>query len=102
MKLTKAGGGRLILLGTNTYSGRTLVAEGSLVVHGQLVNSPVTVRGGTWLDGRLSGTGIVSAPVTIQRNGGLSPGNGTNAPGTLTIANNLTLQNSLNDFDLPD
>ncbi|NGO40452.1 hypothetical protein G4L39_13775, partial [Limisphaera ngatamarikiensis] len=102
MKLTKVGGGRLILLGTNTYSGRTLVAEGSLVVHGHLINSPLTVRGGTWLDGRLSGTGIVSAPVTIQRNGGLSPGNGTNAPGTLTIANNLTLHNSLNDFDLSD
>ncbi len=102
MTLTKAGAGRLIFNNTNTYSGRTLICESPFLVNGALSNSPVTIRGGVWLDGRLGGSGVVAAAVTCEPNGGISPGSGTNAPGTLTIAGSLTLSNSLNDFDLSD
>jgi len=103
MKLTKAGAGKLFFNGTNTYTGPTLVGEGSLIVNGALANSPVTVRGGIWLDGRLGGTGLVSSPVGLNEGAGFSPGQGTNSPGTLTIANTVTLTGrTLNDFDLSD
>jgi autotransporter-associated beta strand protein len=102
MTLTKAGAGKLIFNNTNTYSGRTLICESPFLVNGALSNSPVTIRGGVWLDGRLGGSGVVAAPVSCEPNGGISPGPGTNAPGTLTIAGSLTLKSSLNDFDLSD
>jgi autotransporter-associated beta strand protein len=103
MGLTKAGAGKLTFNGTNTYTGKTLIAEGPFFVNGSLPNSPVTVRGGVWLDGRLGGNGIVGSAVSINEGAGISPGQGTNSPGTLTIASNLTLAGrTLNDFDLSD
>ena len=103
MALTKAGAGKLIFTDTNTYTGKTLIGEGSFVVNGSLPNSPVTIRGGVWLDGRLAGTGGVGSAVRIEEGGGVSPGQGTNSPGTLNIANNLTLTGrTLSDFDLSD
>ncbi len=103
MKLTKAGAGKLTFLGTNTYTGATLIGEGAFVVNGSLPNSPVTVRGGVWLDGRLGGTGVIGNTVRLEEGAGFSPGAGTNSPGTLTIANNVTLTGrTLSDFDLSD
>ena len=102
MTLTKAGAGKLIFNNTNSYTGKTLICESPFLVNGALSNSPVTIRGGVWLDGRLGGSGIVGAPVSCEPGGGISPGQGTNSPGTLTIANSLTLNNALNDFDLSD
>jgi autotransporter-associated beta strand protein len=103
MGLTKAGAGKLFFNGTNNYTGKTLIAEGPFVVNGSLPNSPMTVRGGVWLDGRLGGNGVVGSAVSIYEGAGVSPGQGTNSPGTLTIANNLTLAGrTLNDFDLSD
>ncbi len=101
MGLTKAGAGRLTFNGTNTYTGKTVIAEGPFVVNGALPNSPVAVRGGVWLDGRLGGNGVVGAAVVINEGAGISPGQGTNSPGTLTLATNLSLTGrTLNDFDL--
>ncbi len=91
MLLTKAGRGSLTLSGTNDFTGPTTVWEGALVVDGVLSNSPVTVRGGTWLDGALAGRGFVGSGATIHRGGSVSPGAGTNVPGTLTVSNHLTL-----------
>ncbi len=103
MKLTKAGRGKLTLANVNTFTGRTLVGEGPLIVHGTLENSPVVVRGGPWLDGRLGGNGSVGAGVTVEAGGGLSPGNGVGSPGTLTITNGLTLRGrTRSDFDIGD
>jgi autotransporter-associated beta strand protein len=102
MTLTKAGAGKLIFNNTNNYTGKTLICESPFLINGALSNSPVTIRGGVWLDGRLGGNGIVSSPVSCEPGGGISPGQGTNSPGTLTIANSLTLNSALNDFDLSD
>lgn len=102
-KLTKGGAGRLTFTGTNTYSGATLISEGEFFVNGSLPGSPVTVRGGVWLDGRLGGSGSVGGAVTIGEGGGVSPGQGTNSPGTLTLTSTLKLTGrTLNDFDLSD
>jgi fibronectin-binding autotransporter adhesin len=103
MTLTKAGAGTLTLNNTNTFTGRTLISEGSLIVNGELPSSPVVVRSGAWLDGRIGGNGNIGAGVTIEQGGGVSPGFGTNSSGTLTISNALTLRGgTLNDFDLSD
>ncbi len=103
MQLTKAGGGKLTLNGTNTYTGTTLIGEGSFLVNGSLPNSAITVRGGVWLNGRLGGIGLVGGAVRFEEGAGLSPGAGTNSPGTLTVANHVTFSGrTLSDFDLSD
>ncbi len=103
MALTKAGAGKLTFAGTNTYYGKTLIAEGPFVVNGSLPNSAVTVRGGVWLDGRLGGTGSLGAAVIFQEGAGVSPGAGTNSPGTLSVSNSVTFAGrTISDFDLSD
>jgi autotransporter-associated beta strand protein len=102
-KLTKGGAGKVTFNGTNNFTGQTLISEGAFIINGALPNSTVTVRGGVWLDGRLGGNGVVGMPVSIYEGAGVSPGQGTNSPGTLTLANNVTLNGrTLNDFDLSD
>lgn len=103
MQLTKAGKGRLTLGGTNNFTGTTAVWEGPLLVNGSLEASPVTVHGGTWLDGALAGNGIVGGGVTVHRGGSISPGQGTNSAGTLTISNGVALiDGAILRFDLSD
>jgi autotransporter-associated beta strand protein len=102
-RLVKAGRGKLTLSGTNTYTGATTVWEGPLIVNGALPASPVTVRGGIWHDGAVSGTGFIGQGVTLHRNAAVSPGLGTNSPGTLTISNGLALTGgAVLKFDLSD
>jgi fibronectin-binding autotransporter adhesin len=86
ISLTKTGAGTQVLGGTNTYTGPTTVAGGTLVINGS-VTSPVTVSGGT-----LGGTGTIVGDVVI---GSLSGAGGTHAPGTSpgvqTIEGNYTI-----------
>jgi len=84
--LTNAGS--LILSGTNTYTGSTVVSNGILIVDGSLANGAVNVYGGT-----LAGTGTLNGPITVF-SGTLSPA-GSDVIGTLTISNSLTLQGTL-------
>jgi autotransporter-associated beta strand protein len=65
--LTKTGTGVLNLNSNNTYTGTTTVAAGTL-----------------------QGIGVVSGPVSIQSNAGISAG-GYLARGTLTVSNNVTV-----------
>jgi autotransporter-associated beta strand protein len=98
MTLSKSGEGKSVLTGTHTYTGATTVWDGALVVNGQLSGSPVTVWGGTWggalaaglTGGRLSGSGTVSQPVTLEYRGAIAPGAGMGAAGTLALGSSLT------------
>ena len=100
-KLIKAGSGALTVNTTNDFTGATLVAEGPLIVNGELRRSPVTVRGGVWHDGRLAGLGFVGGGVRLEIAGGISPGNGGNMPGTLTVSNGIVFTGGCqSEFDL--
>jgi fibronectin-binding autotransporter adhesin len=74
--LTKIGAGTLELLATNTYTGPTIVNEGTLEVTGSVAASTVTVNGGS-----LTGTGTLGG-VILNPLGTLAPGA---SPGTLTV-----------------
>lgn len=99
MALTKAGSGALILNTTNPFTGATTVSNGTLLVHGALTASAVTVRAGATLGGR----GRLGNSVLALSGATLAPGQGIGAPGTLTISNHLTLAGGVtNRFDLSD
>jgi autotransporter-associated beta strand protein len=84
--LTKSGVDSLVLNGTNTYAGVTVVANGGLFVDGVSATNSITVSGGT-----LGGLGTIRGAVTIAAGGELSPGDTNTAMATLIISNRLTL-----------
>ncbi|NBF11254.1 autotransporter domain-containing protein [Pseudomonas sp. Fl4BN1] len=79
--LTKQGIGTLVLGGSNSYSGPTLVNQGRLAVNGSLV-SAVTVNAG----GILGGTGRVGG-LTVNAGATVAPGNSI---GTLYVSSDVT------------
>lgn len=85
--LVKKGGGQLILSGANDYSGPTRVEGGLLTVNGSLLRSNATVGG----VGMIGGTGRL-ANLTAESGGVVSPGDGVNPFGTLTVAGNLNFK----------
>jgi len=73
----------LVLSGSNSYTGNTVVAEGELVVSGNIASSALTsVQSG----GTLSGTGTLGDTIILSGGTG-SPGN---SPGTQTVSGDLT------------
>lgn len=85
--LRKEGAGTLTLTATNTYTGDTLVNQGTLVINGTLAATAVTVASGA----TLAGTGSMGSNVTISAGGTIAPGN-PGAIGTLTVASNAVLR----------
>ena len=83
--LITTGPGLVILNGTNTYTGSTLISAGTLLVNGALAaGGTVTVTNG----GALGGTGLINGPVAVQSGGTCSCGA---TIGSLTFGNSLTL-----------
>jgi len=93
--VTKGGAGSLTFTGANTYLGGTTVAEGTLLVENSLTGDVVVNNGAT-----LGGTSTISGLVTVNDGATIAPG--SNAVGTLTVANlNLNNLSRLN-FELND
>ena len=98
-----ASGTTQVLAGANTYSGPTLVNNGTLRVTGSLGATAVSVGDG--MSGHaatLSGSGTINGPVTINSAGGGAAGTITGASGsTLTLAGGLTLNDgAISNFAL--
>ena len=106
--ITKTGGGALILTGTNTYSGSTIISNGVLAVAGAglITNTPgINIVNGATLDvsGRTGGGMTLASGQTLKGNGSvhgklslaagsiLTPGG--SAAGTLTFLNDLVVSN---------
>jgi fibronectin-binding autotransporter adhesin len=108
MTLVKSGAGSLILSGNHSYTGKTTVWDGALIVNGTLQESPVTVWGGTWggkgakgtSGGRIGGSGTIAQPLTLGYRGSIVPGNGMGHAGTLSLGNLTTMDGSVLAFDL--
>ncbi len=87
VSIVKVGTGVQTLAGASTYSGGTIVSNGTLRVSNTTGSgtgtNTVTVAGGT-----LGGTGSISGAVTVGAAGTLSPGASV---GSLTVSNNVTL-----------
>lgn len=81
MSPTKTGTGMLTLSGTNTYTGTTSVAAGTLRVDGSIAAaSTVAIQTGA----TIAGTGTIGGSLAVADNAVLAPGRG--GIGTLAIA----------------
>ena len=88
--VTKLGSGTLVLTGSNSYSGPTIVNAGTLLANNTfgsaLGSSTVTVQSGA----TLGGNGTIGAAISVESGGSLIAGSG--GVDTLTLANGLTLK----------
>jgi autotransporter-associated beta strand protein len=89
----KVGSATLTLSGASTYTGKTTVNEGTLVVSN--ISGSATGTGAvTVTAGTLGGSGTITGGVTIGTGGGtgafLAPAHGTTKQSTLTIRSGLT------------
>jgi len=85
------GPGSLTLTGNNTFSGGTTVNGGSLIINSAgngTGSGPVSINPG----GTLGGNGVIGGQVSFAAGATLAPG--SNGSGTLTITNDLGLNNA--------
>jgi gliding motility-associated-like protein len=85
--VNKISSGTVILSGVHSYTGTTLVEDGTLLINGSTSSqtnvTPIANRTGT-----LGGSGTINGNVSFQTRGILNPGN---TIGALTINGNLTM-----------
>jgi autotransporter-associated beta strand protein len=75
--LDKRGAGTLVLTAANTYTGPTIVTEGTLQLDGSVVGSASVASGAA-----LTGSGSVAGTLSVGAGGVLEPGN---SPGTMVV-----------------
>jgi autotransporter-associated beta strand protein/T5SS/PEP-CTERM-associated repeat protein len=85
--LTKFGTGSLGLSGVSTYTGATVVSNGTLRINGSIPGDATAKAGST-----LGGTGTIGGNVVAEAGSTLSPGASV---GTLTVNGNFTLAGNL-------
>jgi autotransporter-associated beta strand protein len=96
--LVKSGSATLTLTGTNTFTGGTTVNSGTLCVNNVAGSGTGTGDLEIFSGATLTGAGFIGSSTTIDNGATLAPGNPS---GTLTITNNLTLNdNSILQFGL--
>ncbi|MFB6319704.1 autotransporter-associated beta strand repeat-containing protein [Saccharicrinis sp. FJH54] len=96
--LIKSGYSTLTLGVKGTYTGRTSVEQGTLVVNDDLTESKVSVLGGA----TLAGTGTIFKPASFEKRSVIAPGMPGEA-GTLSFKDDLVLtQGMICAFDLTD
>ena len=88
--LVKAGPGLLELTASNSYTGATIVSNGTLLVTGSLAGGNVTVLNGA----ELAASGTIGGATAVQSGGTLMTG--TAGISLLTIKGNLTLAGNVN------
>ena len=96
------GVGVVTLAGTNSYTGKTDIGGGTLLINGDnsAAIGPVTVNQTSSTQiGTLGGSGVIGGKVLMNTDTILAPG-GTNNVGTLTLTNTLTLTTNKLFFDL--
>lgn len=99
MTLSKVNTGTLKINTTNSYTGNTTVSNGTLLVDGTLTASAAIV----YSSGTIGGNGQFGNSLTARSGSTITPGDGIDSPGTLTISNSLTLSGGVtNRFDLSD
>lgn len=86
--LTKLGSGTLTLSGGNSYSGTTVVSNGTLLVDGS-ITGPATVKSGA----TLGGIGTLSGVVTVEAGGRLAAG--SSGIGALTLITSPVLNGAV-------
>ena len=85
--LVFSGNGLTTMTAANTYTGTTVVTNGTLEVDGSIASTAaVTV----YTNATLSGSGSISGPVTVMAGGKIAPGISTNL-GTLYLDNTVSL-----------
>lgn len=89
--LTKIGNGSLTLTAANTYTGPTLVNQGSLIVNANHSGATGAVTVGDGIGAAksaiLGGTGPIGSAITLDSDGTIAPGTSV---GTLTAAANVS------------
>jgi autotransporter-associated beta strand protein len=93
----KDGAGTLVLSGSNSYTGGTLVSAGTLLVDGSLAAGNVSVSASA----TLGGNGTIGGAITVANNGILAPGTAGDATTTLTLnSTNLTISGTDSKINL--
>jgi rhamnogalacturonan endolyase len=95
--LTKSGHGSLILGGSHSYTGKTIINQGELQLAGNLTASPVILQG----LGRLSGSGHLGGGLATEKRSTLSPGTTSGNIATIAITGPVGLGGTTLALDLP-
>jgi len=104
MTLTKIGDGTQTLTGTNSYSGATNIYDGTLALggaSGSILNSAVTVRGGTlsldnssaWADRLANATALSLGSLTLTSFNGAGAQTETVGATTFAVGGKVTINN---------